>query len=347
MDKIDGHIYYDVLYNNTLTIPQKAYFYEARTQNLLDVGCYYHLSVVRFTIPTFSIPLFLYKTVNNDGVTPNNSYYSFTFIFGGISYTSFLTYQKWTTSPLPGIYCYQNWIDTCNIALRNGHEYMTIHAVSYPASCPPYFIYNASTQVISLIADKTYFCNTLPTTGIQLYSNFVLHKFYESIAHIEISTNSPIGADALFVIESTGNNDTVTNYPVWLGTYPSVSAYQMDAQYQVLQNWSSLKSIVFTSMNLCTRQESVQNPYTINTNSQISIITDFEPERSELASNRSWEQYSAKIYRFIDIITTSAIKEIDISVYWSSLDGLLYPIYINPGEYFSMKILFKRKDLVL
>jgi hypothetical protein len=247
---------------------------------------------------------------------------------------------------MPAVYVYQNFIDCMNIALYNGFIYMQANAAGFPGLVPPYFIYDASTQVFSLVADTTFFCNSTTSTGIKLYSNYILHTFFESIPHIEISFNSSQGTDELFVIENIGNNTVTTNYPSWLGVYTAESGYRMDAQYPILQNWSSLKSIIFTSSELRTKTEYIQSISTLNQNANLNIITDYEPSRSELGYQRSWAQFFPKIYRYADMTSNVPLQSVSIQVYWSDILNNLYPIYIPPGLYFSIKILFKKKYLV-
>lgn len=339
---IDDHVYYNALFNNNTTRPAHAYFTETRTSPIIKKTALYHMAVIRFTIPTQGLPLFLWP--RNTNGTPNNNLWSFTFEYGATIYRSYLTYNAWqptTPDVIPSIFNYQNFLDICNTALYNGFIYMVANAVGYPGIRPPYFILDSATHVISLIADTNYLCQSVSSPTIKIYAEVGLHNFFESIPHILVNYSTVDGRDALFVIEPTGNNNVSTNNPI--GVYAATAAYAMPTQYPVLQNWSSLKSIVLTSSGLRTKEEYIQTPQSINTDASQQIITDFEPDRTTPGYNRTWLQYQPNIYRYIDINSTDELRSVDISIYWTDLDGNIYPLLIPPGMYFSVKILFTLK----
>jgi hypothetical protein len=341
----DDHLYYNALFSNDTDVQRNAFFTETRTSPILLNPSLYHLALIRFTIPTFAIPLFVWPTLAN-GTTPNNNYWSFTFEYAGVIRRKFVTYLNWSNSVIPSVYSYQNFIDACNICLNECYLQMVADAPGFPALAhnPPYIIYDPATQILSLVAETSYLCNDPLSIGIKIYSNFLLNQFFDPVPNIMIATNSVDGRDSLFVIEPTGNNNSTTNNPI--GLYPANNAYSMSSQYEILNNWSSLKSLIVTSSNLRTKEEYVQTRTTINSDSTLQIITDFEPSRDYPGYSRAWQQYNADIYRYIDLQSTEPLRTIDLQIFWTDLQGKIYPLLINPQTYFTIKLLFTQKDSI-
>lgn len=341
----DDHIYYNALFNNNTDVLQPARFTETRTVPFLLKPYMYHMALIRFTIPTFSIPLLIWPTIGNDRKTPNNSYYSFTMKYGLIEHREYLIYNPWTNSQNPSIYMVQNLIDIMNNALNNLFIYMQINAPGFPATTPPYIVYDQINYRLNLIAEQAYNCNSNITPGIKLYANYYCHNLFETVPHIKLSNNANTinGKDILYVIEKTGNNDINTNCPI--GVYSSIPGYEMRSEFQSLQNIWALKSIVITSFDLRIKEEYIQTPESINADSSSLIITDFEPLKNDPTS-RSWMQYQAQIYRYVDMKSTDIMRSIDLNIYWTDKQGYIYDLMINPGDYFSIKLLFTLKDSI-
>ena len=337
----DDHIYYNALFNNDSGAQQQAYFTETRTSPILQNPSLYHLALIRFSIPTYALPIFPWPLLPNG--SPNNNYYSFTFKYGATEFQSFLTYVSWALpSSTPGIYTPQNFLDICNQALYDGHQYMIVNAPSYPGVNPPYLVLDTSTSNISLIADTNFLCTDNISSGIKLYSDFYLHRFFEPLPHIAIQVSG--SKNILYVIEPTGNNSVNSTPPI--GVFGAITAYSMTTNYQVLQNWSALKSILVVSNSLKTKEEYVQTKRTLNQDSSLQIITDFEPNRLAPGSSREYQQYQADIYRYVDLTSTESIRTIDLQILWSDTNGNIYPLYINPGDYFTIKLLLTKKDSI-
>jgi hypothetical protein len=342
------HIYYNVLFKNNSDEMQDAYFTETRSNPILSRPNEYHMSIIRFSIPTFGVPLFVWPL--NPDRTPNNTYYYFFFKYKNFQYISYVNFKSWVGSnDLPSVFCVQNFLDMCNEALFIGHDYMVTNVPGYPGTNPPYLMFEPSTQLLSLVADKGYTTILNPGPGefpIYLDANYQLHTFFESIPHAKI-LDIASGDSIRFVIENTGDNEIVLKSPINPSNlYASVDGYKMTGEYHVVQNWSSLKSIIITSINLKTKEELIQNQFTINQNSSLQILTDFEPHATSLSEIRAWQNYNANIYRKVDLTSSSEIKNIDIQIYWSDKDNNIYRLKIPPTYYFSIKLLFVKKDLV-
>jgi len=339
----DDHVYYNCLYNNNTNELRPAIFSETRTSPFIMNPSLYHLAIIRFTIPTFSIPLFLWKTVNNDKITPDNNYYAFTFRYNAVQHTEFVQYINWSNNQPPGVYSILNLLVMLNTCLNNAFIFMTANAPGFSAlvTTPPYFTYDNSNFTINLCAEVGYLCNSDSPTGIKIYTNYVTHLMFESVPHIR--TSSLFNQyKILMVIDKTGNNNITSNCPI--GSYPAIPAYEMRSEFNTLQNLSSLKSILITSNTIRTKEEYITTVNSLNTDASALIVTDFEPNKDESA--RQWMQYDPQIYRYVDLKSNDLMRSVDLNIYWTDNNGNVYPLYIGPSMYFSVKLLFTLKNSI-
>jgi hypothetical protein len=121
-------------------------------------------------------------------------------------------------------------------------------------------------------------------------------------------------------------------------------------EYSTLYLWSPISSIVFTSSTLpihpsissspvLIREGTIISPNSIEPNTR-KIITD-------LVAVDSYKPYlvytPSSQYRYIDMIGGSALKDIDIQVYYQDKNGILNEFKLSSGSSCSLKILFERK----
>jgi hypothetical protein len=112
---------------------------------------------------------------------------------------------------------------------------------------------------------------------------------------------------------------------------------------------NAVKSIVFISNTLSTNKEYISSKDDINELNGLSVIADFEISNSEEAGTvRNLVQYATTgtgTYRLIDIKTTTPLNKLDLSVYWTDQLGNLYPIFLYPNTYLTVKFVFTRKTI--
>lgn len=343
-----NHIYYDISLENTSTIPIQASLFENRNVPLIKNPNDYFLSVVRFCIPTAYIPIFVWQESPTVANTPNNTYYSVTIRRAGTDYRTFLVYvpQNNLSSVDPNylfVYSYQQFIDAINIALNT-----SFMAAGGTATQPPYLIYDAATGLISLIGEYAY-ANV--AGEYEIYMNAPLFAFFDNFLSKRLGYNQVNGKDVLLYVENTGNNDYMSHPP----GYPlsgTNNAYKMQQEYCSLFNWSSARSIVFISNTIPVASENInaqiQGTQSNGTNSR-KILTDFEFQIQTGVSNnslRSYIQYYPQgPYRLIDLESNQPLYQTDIQLYFETEDQKLYPLFINPNEYISIKLMFRSKRL--
>jgi hypothetical protein len=84
----------------------------------------------------------------------------------------------------------------------------------------------------------------------------------------------------------------------------------------------------------------------------VNTITDFELDRSVPGGQRQQVQYQASVYRYIDLTGQKSILSLDFQffTFWEDLLNVsgvsaYRPLFLNPYETLSLKIMFKKKDL--
>ena len=129
----------------------------------------------------------------------------------------------------------------------------------------------------------------------------------------------------------------------------------IDQEYPNTQGINDLQSIVMTT-TMSVRAEQMSRPPAFNVsgtgnngNSEsLQILSDFIPSTNiglEATMGGYLEYIPAGEYRLCDFTSTSALKTIDIALWWSDRYGQLRPLNMPPNTCASIKLLLRRKDV--
>ena len=55
---------------------------------------------------------------------------------------------------------------------------------------------------------------------------------------------------------------------------------------------------------------------------------------------------SPGVLRWTDLRESGPMRKLDFQVFWQSIEGELYPVYISPYNYLSIKLLFRPKTMM-
>lgn len=76
-----------------------------------------------------------------------------------------------------------------------------------------------------------------------------------------------------------------------------------------------------------------------------SILTDYQPTITTGYDVRSYYQYAPQSeYRLVSLNGTDPLKTLDLQIYWQDKIGNIFPLYLNPQESASIKLLFRKKS---
>lgn len=167
----DDVIYYniEITGNPTSNVPTPATFYEERTQSILDNPSDYYMSVVRFSIDGWFIPLFVCPVVENplDSTDLNYTPFVVTLSANGDNYSEHVRYvPESLVNPLPKppvgnvqdlstsyyyVYTYTRFINMVNQAISVAFGRLIFDHPVFNITQHPYFEYNDITRIISLV----------------------------------------------------------------------------------------------------------------------------------------------------------------------------------------------------
>lgn len=405
IEKSGDNIYVNIVINHNDMLgskPSMAEFVANYTDLILEKADEYFLSIIRFSIPGQLIPIFIFPILPFPNTNVNGSPFFITMKFGAVTSTP----QQVIYVPngkLPGIgyngipfpvppapsashpfqtitdyyfvYAYQYMLDMVNTTIAQA---FTALNAAVPGglpvgALPPYFIYDATTQLISLIAQSAFYDETL-ATPIQLYFNTALQQpYFEAIPVHFLGYDGDPGVTTnlnfLFQIKDNGNNyyyppggQKIVNNVNGANTSISTSVgaitttrvadiqwYKMQQEYNVLSYWSSFKNIIFTTGSIPIQYE--QAPFNQPLNSQevsnsFPILTDFNPLLQYAGDQRSVLQYYPQgPYRLINLNSSIGLRKIDVKLYWQDQKNNLYPIFIPVEGSINIKLLFIKKSM--
>jgi len=267
------------------------------------------------------------------------------------------------------VYEFQVMINMVNNTLNKCMERLKIDFPTLNIVENPYFIYNRNNNLISFYVEniqnpdspainlfETVYStlngnkytptppqNPLNNGKIQIFLNFPLFKYFQSISvYSSYFINDNVN-DMLIVIENIKNN---------IVTISGKNYFENSQQYFSLNTWSSLRTIQFFTSALPVNYEgiAINNPNNLNLNisSGASIykplLTDFSPDFKTALDNRETFTYNANLYRLIDLSSNIPINRIDIAIYWEDIYFNLYPLYTSRGN--NIKLVFIKKELI-
>lgn len=350
------NIYLNVTINNQVTNPAVMNDIPATYDETLSIPVLknpndYYASIIRFTVPTNNIPIFNFPV----DVTQNNPNRS-AFIIGidrtGVLYPQNVIYVPQNSIPAPtpaisspffsyndiinpyyGIYNVQTFINMVNTALQAAVTASGIGGTS------PFYVYDASNEIISLIVSQTFIAS-----GARIYMNSLLVNYFDGFSFINTSTSFNTGGPNIRFYHDLN--------PIPYGS-PVGGPYEYRAEYTSLSLWFDINKIVITTTSIPVIQEASPSFSPIVSGGNVNSTANYQPIITDFAVVYSTlEEYGSEIeyipsgqYRLVDMNSNVPITRINLAFYWLSKNGYLYPLYISPNQSASIKLAFLKKDL--
>jgi len=368
------HQYYDLsaINNETsgLTAPVQFSMTQTRNNPYLMAPDNYFMSVVRFTMQTPSLPVFI-PQVRIGQALPNQTVYSLSiaFTYSGTEYISqqYVTYvcsditQPTPNPPTTGqdvsseyyyVFNLQDWCKMMNTALSASYFAVNSAVVgaggALPSNNVPFFEWNQQAQVFQLSADNAGY-NSALANPIKIYLNTGLYTLLNNFPIIKGNPSSSTGvyADGKNYQFNFYNNNGLNLYN--MGAYSVIQLYQDNSTVGL---FNPVQSIVFTSSLLPLVQGVIGNTKIYNfynapsqNNNTAPVITDFVVPYSATNQFRPNLEYTPSgEYRLIDLYGLTPLQAIEITVQWRDMFGVFHPFLLNSGCSAQLKIMFRRKD---
>ena len=335
-------IYYNVLvdndldknkiddFGNPIVLPKLLELDVTNSSVILENPSDYDIAVIRFELPS-TLPLFIYPDNASDIFRVQMSYLNYE-TNAGVNFIDFIGGNLYPR----GIYYIKHFLEMVNIAIKQTYDDFIVNAPLLPAQKTalqnvkvPFFEYDLNSELIVFIISEVYlelevFVRLTPDLhniyfqGIQVRSSFTYPnniRPYEDFYPVQ-----------LFPL---GDPKTTTN-----GNY-----FYMESEFNNTPNFNQLQSILFESDVIPIVPEITQASNDIRER----IIMDFSPEQD--TPDRTKYTYAPILYRYYNMKSNVPLKSIQLKIGVKYLTSdTIYPMFLQGGEIFSAKILFRKKE---
>jgi hypothetical protein len=377
-------IYYDVTITNfqsTTTIPPIFYYNDQRTMPFVACPEDYYLSILRFTLETGTLPIFIPTIQPNQG-NRNLTIYSVTLEYEYLSvnyiaqeFIQWSPQDKSAEIPPPpnatatGIqvnttgyyncYSYEWWLalvaQAFISAFANLDAQVTGAGGVLPSAEPPYINWDTSSSSAVLYADVLGYDQNpnILIEQIGIYMNAPLFNLFNSFPSIYLGYVQVLnGKNFQIVVVNIGSTNLqivtpANGDPQWT----AINTYQ---EYSTIAQWTPITAMVFTSNTLPIQPNQVSTPLVYNNGSQLqfggnnsdiaNIITDLVSTDGQYRPNLVYLPQAQ--YRYITLYGNRPLFNLDLQIFYRLKTGELVPFRIGSGESVTIKIAFIKKGSV-
>jgi hypothetical protein len=300
-------IYYDITVTNTqstTTNPPVFYYNESRTIPFINNPQDYYLSILRFTIDTGTLPVFI-PIIKTNQSNVNATIYSVTLAFTttALGYYEKQVFVEWipqdTNAIVPSApnvtsdkqqdnstgyyncYSYSYWTSLVYKAFYLAFDDLDTHFAGDPewiAQFPPIINWDTTNgQGVMYAEVAAYNFNPLypliPNpylNPVKIYMNAPLYSLYGSLPARVLGYEGVTGGKnfQIEVVDIGGTNYQPITIPNTspAQTYDAIVMYQ---EYSTVSNWTPIVAMVFVSNTLPITPNQVSTPLVFNENSQV------------------------------------------------------------------------------
>jgi hypothetical protein len=325
------NVYYNVIISNPDTASQEiaANFNETRVKEFIGNSGNYELSVIRFSVPTTTIPLFIYDSVKAP-------------MYLTLKFNNVIYQQQLPISNGTYIYSYSQILDAMNTVFKTQTSAMKA-ANPTQIIANPFINYDSSTQLFTLYMDPYYDPSIGPTFTppgtAEMWMNwhlFELFLYFSSMADPNnISYNSTNFMDYQITANGLYGLNTVT--PLIGGTTYIKNTQLVKSIYR----WNTLSTVVLLSSSLPIVSETIPD---IGNEGKIVFrpaVSDFQVPPSEADLSSIVYNPTAE-YRMISLLGNAGIRQMQISIYYTLKTGQYEQLYLAPGDAATIKLLFRK-----
>lgn len=328
-DEDQNYIYYNINITKDTQNNGISEFSENRVLPILNKSDGYEISVVRFSIPSSNIPIFLWRNDFSVSITYQTHIFTQQLIFVSSRNNNVAPYIN------NAIFSYTDFIDIINVALesaflsfKNDPVYLTIPMLDRPSEAP-ILVYDALNKLISLYTQPQY--DITKITPIYIYFNTTLFSYFPAFQNYG-DENNPILAH-YFNVKNNGNNLDIVNGNPYL---------RLTQEWNQLFLWNDFQTLLFETDYIPVNNELLGTQKNVTR----KILVDFEPI-SSLNDQSIIQFYPQASLRFYDLISNYELRKINMKVFWNTKDGKTYPLIINNNEYLTIKLIFKKKGVLV
>ena len=371
-----NYIYYDLIQTNlenSDTDAPQCQFNERRNQEFIKNPEDYQFSIVRFMIDTPSLPLFRptiqYIVPPDDTViSPDLTIYSVslklnTAVATDGVYSSSEVIQKFIswetqdeTKTAPNApYYNSNGLQDNSTGYYNCYSYSWFLrlinstfegiAVQLGLASAPTILFDSASNLFVLSAPSALY-DSASDKYYEIYMNKALYQLFSSFPAVNVSNSSDYGLNYKI---TTNNFKGYSKTSITTDNTTDTDSLMVYGEYSALYLWNCVTSIVFTSTNIPVVPANTANPAL--TREGQAIVFSNQPNTlrvvTDLVAGDTYKPYivynpSAQ-YRYISLTQGTALRDIDIQVYFTDRQGQLNEFILSSGSTATIKILFEKK----
>lgn len=353
MSASGDNVYLNLVINNPIDNTTRTPIYKIASYNqtlpapVLNNPRDYYASIIRFSCPVNSIPITVFPLDTSPGQTnANKSNLLIGVRSSGADFDSYIMYTPANDLPAPQVISptttftftqstepyYFIYSITQFLAMINSGLAAAFVSAGSPGGVAPFYIYDPLSQLFSLIVDSSFV-----SAGAEIYMNAALQIYLSSFPFIT-QNNINTGPYLFF-------------HDLSVVPYGQTSPFKYSQEYISNKLWLAAANIVMTTSSIPILQEASPafTPSSFNPNglaTSIPIISDYVLTFNTIADIASIITYipSAQ-YRLNDLASSGPLNRFDLQFNWLSKSGIMYPIFIAPGQSASLKIIFPKKEL--
>lgn len=242
--------------------------------------------------------------------------------------------------PAPGgpydLFTYQDFLNQINLAFITCFDTLkTSLGATFLPTEPPSIVYNAQTRLFNLIVEGQYL--TLNSDGSNQYTIFMNEtlwsKFFFPSNTFESSYKS-------IILQNYGINAIQGN-----GSQTLPQFIYVQQEDSTIYAFYDLTRIIVGTLSIPVSGDGEGKTFSTNgfsSNSSINMITDIVPDTTTLTPGSVLIYIPAGILRWYNLYAQQPFSKLDLVLYYETKDGTIYPIEVLNGEYFSVKLEFKK-----
>jgi hypothetical protein len=335
-------IYYNILVDNDLdknkindfgtpvVIPKLLELNITNSSVILENPSEYEISVIRFELPS-TLPLFIYPVNGSDIYRVQFTYLDYE-TNSGVDYINYISGNLYPR----GVFYINHFLQMVNTAIKQTYDNFIVNAPLLPAQLQalqavkiPYFEYDVDTELIVFIISEVYL-------ELEIFVRLTpdLHNIYFQAIQARSSYNFPNEIrpyESFYPIQLFPLGDPIQTAN---GKY-----FFIESEFNNTPNLNQLAFILFESDIIPVVPEITQSSRDIRE----KIIMDFSPPQD--SPDRTKYTYAPILYRYYNMKSNVPLKSIQLKIGVKYLTSdTIYPMFLQGGEIFSAKILFRKKE---
>jgi len=386
-DSNPDQIYFDLTvsnFQNTNTVPQVFSFNDSRTTAFVNKPDDYFLSILRFTVDSGTIPVFI-PSIEPNQADPNLTIYSVSLSYtyppapdpAAVTYVS-QQYIQWVPQnanvPVPpapsanfngqqnnstGYYdCFNyTWfVFLVYEAYVNAYADLTAQvAVAgglLPSDYPPLINWDTTSNRAVIYAEYPGY-DVADLDSIGIFMNPALFSLFQTFPARYEGYDVLLGQNVKMLVTNIGGTNTAQITPP--GGDPLVDAWTAITLYQessTTSSWTPITAVVFTTNTLPINANQVSTPLVYSDNQLVSLGGNNSATQNIITDIVSDEGlYRPNLvylpqaeYRLIDLYGNQPLHNIDIQIFYRLKSGELVPFRLQSGGAVTIKIAFLRKN---